>query len=92
MVMVDEYRFWGRSRLGRTCHLTTDGDEEELHEFARGIRLPRSWFQRGSTPHYDLSGTKRQAALEAGAVFVKAREQAKARLAVRRARREDRDG
>ena len=80
MIMVDELKDYlpapGRM-AGRWCHLTTDGDLEDLHEFAQSIGLKREWFQEHPrVPHYDLRPSKRERALEAGAVFVSAREQA----------------
>jgi hypothetical protein len=65
----------GRYRA-RWSHLFTDSaDFAELHEFAAGIGLLRSWFQRkpGSRydfSHYDVTEAKRQAAIAAGAVEV----------------------
>lgn len=87
MIMVDEFRLWVPRQprpfhLG-SCHLTTDGELAELHEFARRIGLRRGWFQaRHAAPHYDLTEARRERALQAGAVFVPAREQARRRLGV----------
>lgn len=50
------------------CHLITDGDLEELHSFAAGIGLNRSYFQRSRVPHYDLTPSKRLAAINNGAI------------------------
>lgn len=50
------------------CHLMTDGDLEELHQFAESIGLKRSWFQRSSVPHYDLTPSKRLLAIKNGAI------------------------
>jgi hypothetical protein len=50
------------------AHLTTDGDLEELHQFAQSIGLKRSYFQRSAVPHYDLTPNKRKLAVEKGAV------------------------
>lgn len=54
------------------CHLATDGPIEELHSFAQGIGLKRSWFQGHDTkhPHYDLRPTMRRAAVIRGAIEV----------------------
>ncbi|KPL02551.1 MAG: hypothetical protein AMK75_02645 [Planctomycetes bacterium SM23_65] len=82
MIMVDELR---RYRSGSWCHLTTDGDIEELHVFAQRIGLKREWFQNVRVPHYDLRPSLRRKALAAGARFVSAREQARARVAQRSA-------
>jgi hypothetical protein len=86
-VYVDELRVyqnaWGPFKNG-SCHLTADS-LEELHELAGRIGLKRSWFQNKSVPHYDLTKSKREAALAAGAVFVEARAQAQRRIAARAA-------
>jgi hypothetical protein len=83
MIMVDEIMKWPHARypfMDGSCHLTTDGDLEELHAFAISIGLRRGWFQNHVLcPHYDLTPRKRALALSKGAVFVSARAQAKAR-------------
>ena len=88
--MVDELQRWPNARRPfdkGSCHLTTDGTLDELHAFAERIGLRRAWFQEHtSAPHYDLTPSKQARALLAGAVFVPAREQAKARIARRAAR------
>lgn len=67
-----------------SCHLTTDGPIEELHAFAKSIGLRKGWFQAtASTPHYDLTPARRVRAIEMGAVFVPAKEQARRRRAER---------
>lgn len=58
-------RYFGNGK--QSCHLTCDGNLEELHAFADSLGLRRSWFQRGSIPHYDLTPNKRAAAVRAGA-------------------------
>lgn len=92
--MVDELRSWGVGASGQarrvfgpgtlSCHMTCDGDIEELHELARRIGLRREWFQPRSTPHYDLTPARREKALKNGAVFVPARTQALARFEARK--------
>lgn len=86
-VRVDELQRWGHAKhpcfQGGSSHLTAD-TLEELHAFAVKLGLRRTWFQPLSSPHYDLSPPKRARALELGAVFVPAREQARARVAARR--------
>lgn len=90
MIMVDELKRWPtriRCFQAGSCHLMTDdGDLEALHAFAARLGLRRSWFQPLSTPHYDLTASKRALALELGATFVPARAQAVARLTARRAK------
>lgn len=61
----------------RWCHMTTDGDIEELHRFAESIGLRRSYFQdhvRRALKHYDLTPSKRALAISKGAVEVNAKE------------------
>lgn len=82
-------RAFGEGKL--SCHLTIEGGDnrdpaslEALHVFAEKIGLHREWFHRNSSaPHYDLTPLGRQLALEAGAVEVSARDQARARRASR---------
>lgn len=77
-VLVDELRKWPTTircfRAG-SCHMMAT-TLEELHAFAERLGLRRSWFQPASSPHYDLTASKRELALQLGAVFVTAREQA----------------
>jgi len=57
------------------CHMWTDADTEELHEFAQQIGMKRSWFQNKPIfPHYDLVVSKRKLAIENGAKFMPLRE------------------
>jgi hypothetical protein len=66
-VYVDKLRDWGW-KLGPSCHLIADSNEE-LHEFAAKIGMKRSWFQKKSSgPHYDLSASKRADAVKWGAI------------------------
>ena len=54
-------------RWPMACHLFADS-VEELHAFAQGIGMKRSWFQNNPRlPHYDLNENRRRVALEAGA-------------------------
>jgi hypothetical protein len=58
--------------------MSTDGSIEELHVFANRIHLRREWFQKHHImPHYDLTVSKREAAIKAGAIYVHIREQLK---------------
>jgi predicted kinase len=65
-ILVDELREYPGVALPYTrwCHMTTDGDFEELHEFAARLGLRRRWFQRD---HYDLPPHGRAAAVALGA-------------------------
>lgn len=58
-------------KLGPSCHLTAD-TEEELHEFAAKIGMKREWFQPGDgdQPHYDLTKGKRIVAVKKGAIEI----------------------
>lgn len=69
------------ARVGRISsrwsHLFAD-TQDELHEFAASIGLQRRWFQGGPkrkrTWHYDVTESKRQEAIKAGAKEVTWRE------------------
>lgn len=85
----------------RWSHLFTDqDDQEELHKLARKIGMQRSWFQKGEylerAPwlcHYDVTDSKRRAAITAGAVPISWYEAGKitaARSAARKAENEAR--
>jgi Protein of unknown function (DUF4031) len=87
MIMVDEIQQWPtkiRCFQAGSCHLMTDDVSpaglDKLHAFAVRIGLKREWFQPLSSPHYDLTPSKRDKALAYGATFVSAHEQAKARM------------
>ena len=74
-VYVDPLSFRGwriRGREVANCHLFTNQvDLSELHALASAIGMHREWFQDArSAPHYDLTPTRRAAALAAGAVAV----------------------
>lgn len=58
-----------RNAFGRmqTCHMLAD-TEQELHAFAERLGLKREWYQPLSTPHYDISHSKRAVALMLGAI------------------------
>lgn len=69
-VYVDN-AFIGFGRM-KMCHLVAD-TPAELHAMADRIGLAREWFQdpktmKVSTPHYDVSKSKRQLAIAAGAI------------------------
>jgi hypothetical protein len=96
-IMVDELRPYPRARhrcfRAGACHLTVDDETPEhieaLHAFAQRIGMKRSWFQdHRLAPHYDLTASKRERALQLGAVFVPAMDQARARIARRERRSE----
>lgn len=69
-IYVDDLFTWPGKR-GQWCHMMTDGDLSELHEFAKRIGLKRSWFQNKlRLPHYDLRPSMRERAIQAGAIEV----------------------
>lgn len=52
------------------CHMMTDGDLQELHDFAVEIRVGLYFQNKPRFPHYDLSQTKRRLAVSLGAVEI----------------------
>lgn len=64
-----------RGRPVRNCHMFTDeATLDELHRVAAAIGMKRSWFQDERVKHYDLTPTRRLAAIAAGAIEVERRE------------------
>jgi hypothetical protein len=93
-IFVDDWM--QKARVGRLnarwSHLTAGpfDDPAELHEFAERIGLKRSWYQgppKHPWPrsHYDVTETKRQEAIRAGAVPITWREAGRQTLRARRA-------
>lgn len=92
----------GRAYRSQWSHLfSSEIEQGELHEFAAGIGLKRSWFQPGKVvgrpdehdptgDHYDVTAGKRRRAIAAGAVSVNIRQAgelfAAKRAAVRQAK------
>jgi hypothetical protein len=58
-----------RGRDVDSCHMLAD-TVDELHAMAERIGMKRSWYQPKSSPHYDLTPSRRAAAVAAGAVEV----------------------
>lgn len=88
-VYVDPLEDFGwvlRGRRVQSCHMFTDTVElDELHRVALAIGMKLSWFQdKKSCPHYDLTPSRRAAAIAAGAVEMDRR----GAVAIWRARRE----
>jgi Protein of unknown function (DUF4031) len=75
MIFVDKIQTYPASMCrglpGRQwCHLISDTSVDELHAFATSIGLRRGWAQlppKASTPHYDLTPSRRAQAVAAGA-------------------------
>lgn len=53
----------------KCCHMIGD-TIAELHVMAERIGMIRDWFQPLSSPHYDVSKTRRAIAVAAGAIEV----------------------
>lgn len=72
-VYVDEIRDY---ESGRWCHMMADSTEE-LHQFAAGMGLRRSWadHHRGVVDivHYDLRPNMRALAIQLGAIEITAK-------------------
>ena len=67
-VYVDEsIHKYGRMIM---CHMFTDSESMgELHDMARRIGIRRKWFQEHrKLPHYDVCKSKRELAIELGAI------------------------
>ncbi len=68
-VYVDDMRApFGRMIM---CHMIADTDEE-LHAMAAKIGVSRRWHQKPGTPrsHYDIALSKRDLAVEHGALAI----------------------
>jgi hypothetical protein len=65
------------ARFGRMvmCHMVADS-HEELIAMADKIGVARKWIQKGGTPgeHFDISLSKKQLAIQKGAVAITQRE------------------
>jgi hypothetical protein len=73
-IFVDDLVDYG-SR-GYWCHMWTDGEKEELDEFAAALGLKKKWAQKsrgriGEFYHYDLVESKRSLALLRGAIYMR---------------------
>lgn len=77
-VYVDPLREWGwrlRGEQTASCHLFSDGEDEELHQFAKALGLKREWFQPHRVcAHYDLTPARRAQAVALGAKEVSFRD------------------
>lgn len=71
------HRGWKlRGHLVKSSHMFTDHVElDELHAMAERIGMKRVWFQEHDRlPHYDVTSSRRAAAVAAGALEVDSRE------------------
>jgi len=65
--LVNGPAVFGRRASRQWCHMIAD-TLDKLHAMAARIGLRRAWFQDArSGPHYDLTPTRRSAAVAAGA-------------------------
>jgi len=78
-IYIDETQYdIGLKNLYGWFHIITDGELEELHEFAIRLGLKRNWFQnKPKRPHYDAYKTKRKIAIDLGAIEITTIEQIK---------------
>lgn len=86
-VYVDPLKDWGW-RLGPSCHMIADTDEE-LHAMADAVGMKRSWAQEMGNPnrymrHYDLVASRRKRAVALGAVEISHRQWAEMMVSERR--------
>jgi len=56
-------------RYSKVSHLLAD-TIDELHLFAKKLRLKREWYQHKSSPHYDLTARKFYQARRLGAIIL----------------------
>lgn len=73
-------RYFGSGK--QSCHMMAD-TSEELHAFAARLGLKREWCQKEGTmiEHYDLTPTKRAAAVRLGAVEMSGMDQSRRKVA-----------
>lgn len=88
-VYVDDMR----AKFGRMilCHMVADS-REELDAMADTIGVARKWIQHADDPiavHYDISLTKRAAAVRAGAIEMTALDVGRRQMRLRRETRRD---
>jgi Protein of unknown function (DUF4031) len=80
VIFVDPLMDFGwklRGHRTKSCHMTTDGPIDGLHEMAKAIGMKRSWFQPSppaSIDHYDLTPSRRLKAIELGAIELSRKE------------------
>lgn len=75
MIYIDNLIRYKPNQRTLYCHMMTDGEIEELHEFAQAIGLKKCWFQsHPAHPHYDISQRYRNKAIQNGAISVSGKE------------------
>jgi hypothetical protein len=78
-VYVDDMYRWPLGQFGRMkmSHMIAT-DELELHTMAERLGVARRWHQHAGSPksHYDISQTKRDLALQLGAIEISLRQYA----------------
>ena len=76
MIYVDDIQFYATNfRYKYWCHMWSDTSIDELHEFAKQLNLKIEWFQdKKRFPHYDLTTSKRNLALQSGATYISLKE------------------
>ena len=80
-VYVDKARM--PYRRMKMCHMIAD-NLDELHDMATKIGVDHKWFQgNASFPHFDICQSKRELALEHGAIEVTNRELVQAMRRIR---------
>lgn len=64
-----------RNKYGRMvmCHMVAD-TLDELHDMAERIGMRRGWFQPLSSPHYDVSLSRRKIVVQYGGIEIDRRE------------------
>ena len=66
-----------QGRYNNYCHMMTDGDLWEFHDFAEKLEIRRYFQNKPRFPHYDISPRKRNLAVALGAVEITAEEMIK---------------
>lgn len=70
-----------RGHKVQSCHMIAD-TLAELHQIAAAIGMQRNWYQPRSFPHYDLTASRRAAAVLRGAIELPMRTFVKVKWAI----------
>jgi hypothetical protein len=76
-VYLDNLVHWNwmiRGRRVMSCHLIADSKEELIHFATKNLAMKESWYQPKSTPHFDLTKSRRDVAILHGAIPLQRRE------------------